>query len=444
MATRKTKQTPPKNLIETKPIVGIMGLGYVGLPLCITFAKAGCRVIGYDTDARRAKQIDAGKSPIKHIANKDVASIKANNGMATANPAELAQADAVLICVPTPLTKFRDPDMRYVESAVETAAGFLRKGQCVCLESTTYPGTTRELLLPRLEKTGLKGGKDFHLAYSPEREDPGVSGHTASNIPKVVGGLTPACRERAMRLYEHIVPRTVPVSSLEVAEASKLMENIFRCVNIALVNEMKVIFTKMGIDVWEVIAAASSKPFGYMPFFPGPGLGGHCIPIDPFYLTWKARQFESIAHFIELAGEINIAMPEFVIARTIEELNKSKKSLNGSKLLLMGLAYKRDVDDTRESPSLRLMQLLLRQGAKVDYYDPHVLTFPGDADGDLPPMRSIPQPDAKKLRHYDAIIIATDHSDFDYPLIGKHAKLVVDTRNAMDKAGVEGGNVAKA
>ena len=420
-----------------------MGLGYVGLPLGIAFARTDCRVIGFDPDKQRVRQIKAGESYIKHIGNEEVAVIHENGGAATADPSKLAEADAILICVPTPLTKHREPDMSYVHAAVETVARFLRRGQLICLESTTYPGTTRELVLTRLEQTGLKGGVDFHLAYSPEREDPGVRGHTASEIPKVVGGLTARCLERALELYGHVVPRTVPVSSLEVAEAGKLMENIFRCVNIALVNELKVIFARMGIDVWEVVAAASSKPFGYMPFYPGPGLGGHCIPIDPFYLTWKAREFESISHFIELAGEINIAMPEYVVQRTVEELNRDRKSLKGSRILLMGLAYKRDVDDTRESPSLRLMQLLLRHGAKVDYHDPHVAEFPGYEDEGLPAMRSV-RLDAKRTRSYDAVIIATDHSAFDYALLGRHAKLIIDTRNAMHRVDAAAARVAKA
>jgi UDP-N-acetyl-D-glucosamine dehydrogenase len=318
MAKNTTRQTTPR--------VAIVGLGYVGLPLAAAFARSGLAVLGFDHDKKKVDAINAGRSYIKHIPAAEVAALLAHGGRATSDPAHLAEADAILVCVPTPLTKNRDPDMSHVESAADMLAGVLRKGQLVCLESTTYPGTTREIVLPRLEKSGLKGGRDFHLAYSPEREDPGTRGHSANAIPKVVGGLTPGCLALARALYDRVVPRTVPVSSLETAEATKLMENIFRCVNIALVNELKVVFARMGLDIWEVVDAASTTPFGYRPFQPGPGLGGHCIPIDPFYLAWKAREYESATRFIELAGEVNLAMPEYVVGRTVEELNRDRKA----------------------------------------------------------------------------------------------------------------------
>lgn len=425
--------------------VGIVGLGYVGLPLGVAFARRGLRVLGFDRDPAKVRDLNAGRSYIKHIPSRDVKALVSHGGQATSDPAALADADCILICVPTPLTKHRDPDMSHVEGAADMLSGVIRPGQLVCLESTTYPGTTREILLPRLERSGLVAGRDFNLAYSPEREDPGSHGHSANEIPKVVGGLTPACLKRACELYDMVVPHTVPVSSLEAAEATKLMENIFRCVNIALVNELKQVFTRMGIDVWEVIEAAKTKPFGYMPFYPGPGLGGHCIPIDPFYLTWKAREFECATRFIELAGDVNVSMPEYVVSRTVEELNHEQKSLNGSRILVVGLAYKRDVDDVRESPSLRLIELFRRQGAEVEYHDPHIPVMPGYVSGDLSAMRSVGvTPEA--LRKYDALVIATDHSDVDYRRLGRHARLIMDTRNAM--ARVKGGGakarVAKA
>lgn len=423
--------------MKTVKTVGVAGLGYVGLPLCAAFARAGLPVIGFDPDADKVSAVNAGKSYIRHIPSAEIKALLKSGGRATADPADLREADAVLICVPTPLTKNRDPDMSFVEGAADILAGVLRKGQLVSLESTTYPGTTREIVLPRLEKSGLRAGRDFHLAYSPEREDPGRTGHSANAIPKVVGGLTPACLAAARRLYDTIAPRTVPVSSLETAEATKLMENIFRCVNIALVNELKQVFSRMNLDIWEVVGAAATKPFGYMPFYPGPGLGGHCIPIDPFYLAWRAKEYESATRFIELAGEVNIAMPEYVVTRTMEELNREKKSLNGSRVLVVGLAYKPDVDDMRESPALRLIELYSRHGCRVDYHDPHI---PAAA---ALRMRSVPL-DAKTLKRYDAVVIATNHTDIDYALIGRAARLVIDTRNAMAAARNPKARVAKA
>ena len=423
-------------------MVGIVGLGYVGLPLAVAFARSGLPVLGFDLDEKKVRAVNAGRSYIKHIPAAEVKDLLRHGGRATSEAADLARADAILICVPTPLTKHRDPDMSYVESAAKMLGGVLRKGQLICLESTTYPGTTREVVLPLLEKgSGLKAGRDFHLAYSPEREDPGTTGHSANVIPKVVGGLTEKCLRRARALYDRVVPRTVPVTSLETAEATKLMENIFRCVNIALVNELKQVFARMGLDIWEVVEAASSKPFGYMPFYPGPGLGGHCIPIDPFYLAWKAREYESATRFIELAGEVNVAMPEYVVGRLAEELNNVKKSLRGSRVLLVGLAYKPNVDDMRESPSLRLWELLERLGARVEYHDPHIPVVPEEFGRGGARTKKL---SAAALKSYDAVLIATNHADVDYELLGRCSRLIVDTRNAMH--GVKGvrAKVAKA
>lgn len=431
-----------EKISSRKAVVGIVGLGYVGLPLGVAFAKAGFPVLGYDMDEVKTSAINSGRQYIKHIPAADVKEIKKHGGWASTNPKELSKADAILICVPTPLTKQREPDMSYIVSTADMLSKVVRRGQIVILESTTYPGTTREILLPPLEKSGLKGGKDFHIAYSPEREDPGSKGHSAHEIPKVVGGLTQDSLKIARALYDCVVPKTVPVSSPEAAEATKLMENIFRCVNIALVNELKQVFARMNIDIWEVVDAAKSKPFGFMPFYPGPGLGGHCIPIDPFYLTWKAREYECSTRFIELAGEVNIAMPEYVVARASEELNHMKKSLNGSRILLVGVAYKKDVDDMRESPSLRLLELFGRSGAKVDYHDPYIPTLPKTRNYKFT-QKSVPLT-AANLKKYDAVVIATDHTDIDYRSIGANAKLIIDTRNAMKGIGKTKARVAKA
>ncbi len=411
--------------------VAIVGLGYVGLPLGVGFARAGLSVLGYDMDAKKVEAVNAGKSYISHIADADLGIILDKKGRATLEPQDLRQAAAVLICVPTPLTRHREPDMHFIENTAAMLAGVIRPGQLVILESTTYPGTTRELLLPKLESGGLKAGRDFHLAYSPEREDPGSAGHSAPSIPKVVGGLTPACLAAARRLYDRIVPATVPVSSLETAEATKLMENIFRCVNIALVNELKQVFQRMDIDVWEVVEAAKSKPFGFMPFYPGPGLGGHCIPIDPFYLTWKAREFDCSTRFIELAGEVNIAMPEYVVGRAAEELNAREKSLRGSRVLILGMAYKKDVDDIRESPSLKLLELFRKNGAEVAYHDPFIPALKKMRRYDYALCSTPLSP--QTLAGFDLVVIATDHSGVDYRAVGEHARLILDTRNAMAK-----------
>ncbi len=423
--------------------IGIVGLGYVGLPLAMAFARAGFRVIGYDLDGKKVRALNAGRSYIRHIPAADIKALLRAGGAATAEPADLRGADAILVCVPTPLTPQREPDMTYVAGTAEMLGRILRKGQLVILESTTYPGTTREVMLPILERlSGLAAGRDFLLAYSPEREDPGASGHSAADIPKVVGGLTPQCLAAARELYARMAPSVVPVSSLETAEATKLMENIFRCVNIALVNELKQVFSRMGIDVWEVVEAAKTKPFGYMPFYPGPGLGGHCIPIDPFYLTWKAREFDISTRFIELSGEINGAMPDYVVRRAAEELNRAGKCVSRSRVLILGMAYKKDVDDTRESPGLRLLHLLRGSGASVDYHDPHIPVLKPTRRYRLG-MKSVPLT-PRNLAKYDLVIVAADHSAVDYGLVGKHASLILDTRNAM--AGLAGvkARVAKA
>jgi UDP-N-acetyl-D-glucosamine dehydrogenase len=423
--------------------VGVIGLGYVGLPLAIEFAQAGFPVLGFDLDAKKVESIQAGRSYIRHISDERLQALsRGKNCDATADFSRLDEPDCILICVPTPLTKNREPDLSYIENTSTSIAARLRPGQLVVLESTTYPGTTREVVRPILERSGLQAGIDFFLAFSPEREDPGNPKFSTRTIPKVVGGLGETDLRLACALYDAIVPKTVPVSSPDVAEATKLLENIFRSVNIALVNELKVVLHRMGIDIWEVIQAASTKPFGFMPFYPGPGLGGHCIPIDPFYLTWRAREFEVATRFIELAGEINTSMPEYVVSRLIEALNDERKSLKGSRILLIGVAYKKDVDDDRESPSYRLMELLLRAGAEVDYHDPFVPRLHPGRKYQYQ-MESVPLT-AETLARYDAVLIATDHSPIDYALIGQHARLVIDTRNAMARVPTPKARIIKA
>lgn len=409
--------------------VGIVGLGYVGLPLAREFCAGGATVLGFDVNPRTVSLINRGKSPIKHIMNATMAEmIKSGRFRATEDMSQLSKPDAILICVPTPLTKNREPDLQYVESTCQVIAKYLRKGQLVVLESTTYPGTTREVMLPMLEASGLKVEKDFFLAYSPEREDPGNKSFQTSTIPKVVGGYGKESLRRALEVYRYAIETLVPVETCEVAEAAKILENTYRCINIALVNELKMLFDRMGIDVWEVVRAAGTKPFGFSAFYPGPGLGGHCIPIDPFYLTWKARQYGMPTRFIELAGEINTSMPEYVVQRTIDALNERRKSLKGSRVLVLGLAYKPDIDDVRESPSLELIEMLRAKGAKVDYNDPYIPQTHKQREYDLR-MKSKPLT-PKMLGRYDAVLIATNHSDYDYHSIVKHAQLVVDTRNA--------------
>jgi len=422
--------------------VGVVGLGYVGLPLMVAFADAGFGVIGYDTDPSKVEAVNAGRVYIEHLGSEVMGKLAGSEKVtATTAVADLAEADAVLICVPTPLTRHREPDMTYVERTAEALGGVVREGQLIVLESTTYPGTTREVLVAGLEAGGLKAGRDFGVAYSPEREDPGNASFKATQIPKVVGGLTETCLDAADALYAAVVPKTVRVTSVDTAEATKLLENIFRSVNIALVNELKTVFERMGIDVWEVIDAAATKPFGYMPFYPGPGLGGHCIPIDPFYLTWRAREFEVPTRFIELAGEINTQMPERVVDKVVSALSDHGKPLKGAKVMVVGLAYKADVDDIRESPSLRLIELLKRGGAAVSYHDPHVprLTPTRHYDHDMSSVAL----SAESLGGVDAVLIATAHKAVDYQLIADHAGLVIDTRYAMARRGV-GPGMAKA
>ncbi|MFO0972546.1 MAG: nucleotide sugar dehydrogenase [Phycisphaerae bacterium] len=413
-----------------------MGMGYVGLPLVGTFTRAGFRCIGFDVDASKVRMLNAGKSYIQHIPSSMIRQLVDSKLFhATANMDELKKPDAILICVPTPLNKTRDPDMTYVEGTARAIAPRLRTGQLIVLESTTYPGTTREILKPILEARGLRVEQDFFLAFSPEREDPGRKDFSTSTIPKVVGGFGRGSHALAVALYRQAIAKVVPVSSCEVAEACKIVENVYRCVNIAMVNELKVLFDKMGIDVWEVINAAKTKPFGFQAFYPGPGLGGHCIPIDPFYLTWKAREYGEATRFIELAGEINTAMPEYVIHRLTEALNNHGKAVRGARVLVLGLAYKKDVDDLRESPSIELIELLRERGAKVDYNDPHIPKTHKGREHDLG-MKSVPLTPAN-LKRYDCVLISTDHSAYDYGQVVRHAKLVVDTRNAT--AGVKRG-----
>ncbi len=430
-----------KNIKNRKAYIGIIGLGYVGLPLLKTFLAGGFRVMGFDIDAKKVKMLNQGKSYIKHVQTEELKKyIKARKFQATAEFKNLAKVDVIIICVPTPLDAHKNPDLSYVLNTTEVIAQNLRKGQLVVLESTTYPGTTEEKMLPILEKKGFKVGKDFYLAYSPERENPGDKEYTTAKIPKVVGGVTPSCRRLTQALYDQIVIKTIPVSSPRVAEATKLLENIFRSVNIALVNELKMIFELMDIDIWEVIKAASTKPFGYKPFYPGPGFGGHCIPVDPFYLTWKAKEVEYPTKFIELAGEINTHMPYYVVTKTVEALNRKGKPIKGAKVLILGIAYKKDVDDQRESPALRIISLLQKKGAKVSYNDPHVPQSFGHRAYPGLDLESV-QLTTRNLKGFDAVIIATDHSAYDYDWIAKNAVLIIDTRNAIKR---KRGNVVRA
>ena len=418
--------------IKTKEAaIGVVGLGYVGLPLVKAFLNKGFKVTGFDVDRKKVRLLNKGQSYIKHVTATELKKYLAVRRFeATDDFSRLKEMDAILICVPTPLDAHRNPDLSFVLGTTETIAAYLRKGQLVILESTTYPGTTDEEMLPILERKGLKGGKDFFLAFSPERENPGDPVFSAENTPKVVGGLTPDCLALADALYSQVVAKTVPVSSTRVAESAKLLENIFRSVNIALVNELKLIFERMDIDVWEVIRAASSKPFGFMPFYPGPGLGGHCIPIDPFYLTWKAREVDYQTKFIELAGEINTEMPYYVVNKTMEALAARGRSLKGSRILVLGIAYKKNIDDQRESPSLKIISILRAKDVRVEYNDPYVPESSGHREYPGLKLKSVPLT-AARLRAVDAVIIATDHSCYDYDFIVKNARLVIDTRNAV-------------
>jgi len=420
--------------------VGVIGLGYVGLPLIIRFSEEGFRVTGFDIDSRKVDSLNRGRSYIKHISSASISQIREKAGFeASHDMAGLRKMDAVIICVPTPLSANREPDISHVRNTAMEVARRLRSGQLVCLESTTYPGTTDELMKPILEGSGLKAGRDFFLVFSPEREDPGRSDFTTRTIPKVVGGDTARCLALGKALYSSIVDKAVPVSSTRTAEMTKLLENIYRAVNIALVNELKMLCDRMGMDIWEVIKASSTKPFGFQPFYPGPGLGGHCIPIDPFYLTWKAREFGFSTRFIELAGEINSSLPRFVVDKAADALNKRGKALKGSRVLVLGMAYKKDTDDLRESPSIELVRLFEEKGAAVDYNDPFIPIARSGRKGFL--KHSIKLTD-RSLKAYDCVLIATDHSQYDYRRIVEKSSLVVDTRNAT--SGIRSRKIVKA
>jgi UDP-N-acetyl-D-glucosamine dehydrogenase len=426
--------------------IGVIGLGYVGLPLLRTIAAQDFTGIGFDIDRRKIEILQSGGSYIRHISPESIAELRRAGGLsATDDFARLGEVDAIVVCVPTPLTPQREPDLTYVIDTTHSIAERLRPGQLVVLESTTYPGTTREVMRPILEKGGLRSGRDFFLAYSPEREDPGNPSFETASIPKVVGGDGEDARRLACALYDQIVTRTVPVSSTDAAEAVKLTENIFRSVNIALVNELKLVYGAMGIDVWEIIEAAKSKPFGYMPFYPGPGLGGHCIPIDPFYLTWKAREYDLATRFIELAGEVNTAMPGHIVAGVVSALSEhAGRAIRGARILVVGIAYKKNVDDIRESPALKIIQLLERQGAAVSYHDPLLPEIPPTREHrEFAGRRSVTL-DRATLSDIDAALICTDHDSLDYELLAGAAPLVVDTRNVFARLGHRGRNIIKA
>jgi UDP-N-acetyl-D-glucosamine dehydrogenase len=415
-----------RKLNEKKATIGIVGLGYVGLPLMLRYCEVGYKVLGFDIDQSKVDILLDGKSYIEHIPEQAIQNAVAKGFEPTTNFSRASEADALILCVPTPLNKYREPDLSFVLDTTDSLVPYLRSEQVVSLESTTYPGTTDEELLPRLESYGLKVGKDIFLVYSPEREDPGNPDFTTRTIPKVCGGHTPSCLEVGLALYRQVIDNVVPVSSTRAAELTKLLENIHRAVNIGLVNEMKVVADKMGIDIHEVIRAAATKPFGFVPYYPGPGLGGHCIPIDPFYLTWKAREYGVHTRFIELAGEVNSSMPDYVISKVASALNLVKKAINGSRILVLGIAYKKNVDDMRESPSVMLMEKLRDLGAEVSYSDPHLPVFPKMREHHFE-LLSIPLT-AENLSAYDCVLLATDHDKFDYELIKQNAKLIIDSR----------------
>jgi len=420
-----------EKILKKEVIVGVIGLGYVGLPLVLRFAKKGFSVIGFDNDSGKVDLLNKGKSYISHIPEREIKEIQ-GKFKASSDMNLLSKPDAIIICVPTPLDSHREPDLTYIRNTAIEISRYLRKGQLISLESTTYPGTTKEILLPEFEKTKLKVGRDFFLVFSPEREDPGNKQILPESVPKIVGGITKNCLELGKLLYQTVFEKVVPVSSVEVAESAKLLENIYRGVNIALVNELKVLFDRMGIDIWEVIEAAKTKPFGFQAFYPGPGLGGHCIPIDPFYLTWKAREYDFHTRFIELAGEINSYMPYYVVERLVDALGRRGKSLQKSKILILGIAYKKDIDDARESPGIRIMKIFEEKDVKrVDYHDPYI--------PQLIKSRQIDHPifsvdfNRKTISKYDAVIIVTDHSCIDYKLLVSTGCLIIDTRNVYKK-----------
>lgn len=430
-------------IADGSALVGVVGLGYVGLPLLRAFHDAGFRVLGFDVDANKVAKLRKGENYLKHLGESLVAEmLKTGRFHATSDSGRLGEADAVISCVPTPLGRHMEPDLSLVERSAEDIARTLRRGQLIVLESSTYPGTTREVMLPRFEARGLKCGRDYYLAYSPEREDPGRKDHSTQTIPKLVGGIDAVSGEVALALYRRAIKQVIPVSSAEVAEAAKILENTYRAINIALVNEMKIILTAMGIDIWEVISAAATKPFGFEAFYPGPGLGGHCIPIDPFYLTWKAREVGHATRFIELAGEVNRTMPDFVVHRTMMALNERGKAVRGSRILVLGLAYKPDIDDVRESPSFELIEKLEDLGAEVDYNDPLVAVTHKMRRYDLKMQSVRLSPEA--VAAYDCVVIATNHSAYDWQMIGDYAKLIVDTRNAMRDVKGASGKVVKS
>jgi UDP-N-acetyl-D-glucosamine dehydrogenase len=443
----KTKSAEVQELLrrieQKKARLGIIGMGYVGLPLSRGFLGKGFQVVGFDVDGEKISALNQGRSYIKHISGDTIADfVRQGSFQPTNDYSRIGECDVLIICVPTPLGTHFEPNLDFVISSTREIAAHLRRGQLVVLESTTYPGTTEEVLLPILQQNGMKVGEDFHLGYSPEREDPGNRQFTTISIPKIVSGVTPGCTGLISVLYSQLMEKVVPVRSPKVAEAAKLLENIYRSVNIALVNELKLIFDTMGIDVWEVIEAARTKPFGFQAFFPGPGLGGHCIPIDPFYLTWKAREYGIHTRFIELSGEINSAMPAYVISVAVRALNSRNKALRNARVLLLGMAYKPDVDDMRESPSLKLLDLLLREGAYVDYNDPHIPMLPETRKYSFD-MRSIDLT-PRTLASYDLVIMATNHSAYDYAMISENARLIVDTRNVVPNLDGGQGKIWKA
>jgi UDP-N-acetyl-D-glucosamine dehydrogenase len=415
-----------QKLKNREAVIGIVGLGYVGLPLMLRYCEVGYKVIGFDIDHAKVDALMSHQSYIEHIGSGAIAAAVQAGFLATTDFSRASEVDALILCVPTPLNKYREPDLSFVLDTTDALVPFLRAGQIISLESTTYPGTTDEELLPRVESSGLKVGLDIFLVFSPEREDPGNPSFTTRNIPKVCGGVTPACLENGVALYDQVIDHVVPVSSTRTAELTKLLENIHRAVNIGLVNEMKIVADRMDIDIHEVIRAAATKPFGFVPYFPGPGLGGHCIPIDPFYLTWKAREYGLHTRFIELAGEVNSSMPDYVISKLSVALNDVKKAVNGSKILILGIAYKKNVDDMRESPSVMLMEKLREMGAEISYSDPHIPVFPKMREHKFD-LKSIPLTQAT-ISSYDCLLLSTDHDKFDYELIKSNAKLIIDAR----------------
>ena len=426
MQASEIKQSAIGKFRDKTATIGIVGLGYVGLPLMLRYAETGFKVLGFDIDAEKVNKLNKGETYIEHITADKIAAARSAGFEATTDFSRIGEAEAVILCVPTPLNKYREPDMSFVIDTTDAVKPYLRAGQVLSLESTTYPGTTEEELLPRVEEGGLKVGENVFLVYSPEREDPGNPDFETRTIPKVIGGHTPACLEVGLALYQPAIDKVVPVSSTKAAELTKLLENIHRAVNIGLVNEMKIVADKMDIDIHEVIDAAATKPFGFVAYYPGPGLGGHCIPIDPFYLTWKAREYGVNTRFIELAGEVNSSMPEYVVNKTALALNDHQRSIKGSKVLVLGIAYKKNVDDMRESPSVEVMELLRDLGAEISYSDPHVPVFPKMREHKFD-LKSVPLT-AESIASYDCVVLTTDHDKFDYDLLKQHAKLIVDTR----------------